>query len=151
MDEIFYTQYPIMTKWKYVFGHFCKYIENKIQKYLIFISIDTLKSIHVSKSLWIRASAKWLKCKCNHLWRRLQLCVFLGKLCTPGLYNMCTLFYFTILQALSSWLLIISEQPFSSLARFSRRFKKKLLLCHSGIFNVILVSNSSVYLALCLG
>jgi hypothetical protein len=37
-----YTQYPIMTKWKPLFWKCCKFIKNEKQKYLIYISIQTL-------------------------------------------------------------------------------------------------------------
>jgi hypothetical protein len=40
-----YTQYLIMTKWKPVFRNCCTFIENEIQKYLIYISIHTPESI----------------------------------------------------------------------------------------------------------
>ena len=37
-----YTQYPIMTKWKQVFRNVCKCVKNTKQKYLIYVSIQTL-------------------------------------------------------------------------------------------------------------
>jgi len=58
----FYTQYPIMTRWKKFAWNFCKYIKNKKLKYNMYISIHSLCSMlcwstfgsnYSLKSFWV--------------------------------------------------------------------------------------------------
>ena len=49
-----YTQYPIMTKWKHVLTNVCRFIENEMLKYLLYVSIRTPVITAVSLSILYR-------------------------------------------------------------------------------------------------
>jgi hypothetical protein len=87
-----YTQYPNEDKAKTVFANFCKCIQNKKQKYLIFISIQTLcfetrnwAQVHpVSIDYPWEVSTTWLESNCGKLnwlgmiWKGTHTCLYKG-------------------------------------------------------------------------
>ena len=82
MDEIYIfpspisTQHPILTKWKHVFRNFSKcidtFINNEIQKYCIYISINTTESILCNAEAPLAAipdfSCLGYDCTSLHIW-----------------------------------------------------------------------------------
>ena len=86
------------------------------------------------------------------IWQWLQLWVFLGKSLRAfhsWIVQYLTIILFKILQALSSWFLIIAKQPFSGLTIEFQADLSQNYLGHSETFTVFMLNNSSVDLALC--
>ena len=85
-----YTQYPIMTKEKQVFRHFCKFIKNETLKCNIYIRFQNLYSVHLGAITVITpvfgeflpffsadphklCQVGW-ECRCTAIFRSLQRC-----------------------------------------------------------------------------